>query len=188
MTPRPTTTQDLDVLERVGKYVGSLAIIAGAVTALVRWFRKRHDAREQKRAELIVRVTRERFANELAALTSASNTVGVIAQQVNKNTDAIAEMAQSILVHLNAGDETLGLMLDYVRENREWIDDLQSFIDHVHGIDRRASVGQDRRQRTSDKFDALERRRAERRAVIDGLRRLPQHTDPPIIPPMPLDK
>jgi hypothetical protein len=183
MTPRPTTQQDLDLLERLGKYVGSLVVIGGAATAVVRWLRRRKAARDAAYASRIEKIVRAQFSKEIGDLSRAAVIVENMAGQVTANTGAIADIATAIVGHLAVGDETLGLVLDYVRENREWLDDLQTFVDHAYGIDRRASVGQDRRQRSADKLDALERRRAERRRIVDPLRQIPHEPHIPLIPP-----
>jgi hypothetical protein len=152
MTPRPTTQQDLDLLERLGKYVGSLVVIGGAATAVVRWLRRRKAARDAAYASRIEKIVRAQFSKEIGDLSRAAVIVENMAGQVTANTGAIADIATAI-------------------------------VDHAYGIDRRASVGQDRRQRSADKLDALERRRAERRRIVDPLRQIPHEPHIPLIPP-----
>lgn len=170
MAPTPTTQQELDALERFGKTVGSLVIIGGALTAFTRWLRRRRAAREARYAARIETIVRAAFERELTMMTGACTNLDAVSRQVRVNSGVLEAMQNAIDSHLLAGDETLGLVLDLVRENREWLDDLQSFIDHVHQIDRRSSVGQDRRSRIDDKFDAIEDRRRERRRAADRLR------------------
>lgn len=166
----PTTQQDLDALERVGKFVGSIAVILGVFAGLTRWLQKWRIAREARYATRIETIVRAAFDKELAMMTGACGSIDTLSRQVKLNSGVLETMQANIDSHLVAGDETLGLVLDVVRENREWLDDLQSFIDHVHNIDRRSSVGQDRRARIDDKFDAIEDQRRERRRATDRIR------------------
>jgi hypothetical protein len=170
MTPTPNAQQQLDALEKVGKIVGTVLVLVGAVAGLVRWLRKRKENRDARYAARIERIVRAAFSKELADMTAAVKTVGTMSGQVDTNTTAIAAINSAIVSHLSAGDELTTLVVGLVRENREWLDDLQTFVDHAYQIDRRSSVGQDRRQRIDEKFDAIEERRHQRRRVTDGLR------------------
>lgn len=172
MTPlQPTTTQqDLDALERIGKIIGSIAIISGAVAALIKWLRVRREKREIRYAARIERIVRAAFSIELASMTNAVRSLDRIEHSVIDNTTAIADIQKETLRLMTGGDEMLGLIVDAVRENREWLDDLQSLVDHSFQIDRRSSIGSDRRQRLTERLDALEERRTERRRAADRVR------------------
>jgi chromosome segregation ATPase len=170
MAPSPTTQQDLDALERIGKTIGALAIIGGTVTALTRWLRTRRSNRERLYAERIERIVRAAFARELENMNGACSQLGEIRQMVAANTAAIGDTQRDTIRTLQTGDEILDQLLTLVRDNRDWLHDLQTFTDHVHGIDRRDSIGQDRRQRIEEGFDQIQDRRHQRRRVTDHLR------------------
>jgi hypothetical protein len=168
--PPPTTQQDLDALERFGKFVGSLAILGGALTALTRWLRRRRAAKEARYAARIERIVRAAFEAELNNMSGACTQLGEIRELVSANTSAIGDMQRDTIRMLQSGDEILDQLLTLVRDNRDWLHDLQTFTDHAHGIDRRDSIGQDRRQRIEDGFDHIQDRRHQRRRATDHLR------------------
>lgn len=166
----PPTQQELDALERFGKFVGTLAIIGGALATLVRWLARRRLKREEQRAAHIERVVRAAFSKELSDMGSACESMTRIERQVGRNTDAIDRLVDAVERQFRGGDDFAGLVIGAMRENSEWLDDLQSLVDHSFKIDRRASVGQDRRQRVADRFDVLEEQRLQRRRAVDRLR------------------
>jgi hypothetical protein len=177
MTPTPDPQQDLNALEKVGKIVGSLVVLTGAFAGLVRWLRRRAEARDAKRAAFISRVVRTEFKKELDDLDTAARRVEHVANAVEHNSKITAEIQTAITTHLGAGDELTGLLVGAVRANTDWLDDLQNLCDHAFGIDRRSSVGMDRRAKIDERYDAIENRRTQRRRAADRLSEMPKPID-----------
>lgn len=177
MAPSPTTQQDLDFLERIGKAVGASAIIATAFAGSVRWLRHRRAKKERQYAERIERIVRAAFDAELRSMNTACENLSHVSDRVERLAEHTTAIQDAISQFLAAGDETFGIMLSLIRANTDWIDDLQSFIDHAHGIDRRSSMGAERRQRLDEKYDEVEERRMQRRRAADRLRELPAVRD-----------
>jgi hypothetical protein len=169
--PPPTTTQqDLDLAEKLVKWTLSVAALAGVFAGLVKWLRKRRAARDERYATRIENIVRSRFTREIKSVEGACTNLEELKGYVLSNTIALGDLQRETIKAMQAGDEMVDQFISLVRDNREWLDDLQNFTDHVHGIDRRSSIGADRRQRIDSAFDDIQERRQQRRRTEDKMR------------------